>query len=316
MVVRFRQATSLLLITHARPDGDGLGSMAALAISARQQGKRARTLVPDKVPQRYAFLFGEEQPACGGDFADIAASADLIIILDTCSFTQLDSIQPQIRAAKDRIVVIDHHVTSDDVGSLRWLDPTAAAAGVMTAELLDVLGWPLSQPAAEALATAVTSDTGWLRFANTDPRCLRVMADLLEAGVRPDRLYAKLFQCDRPQRLALVGRMLATMELHYGDRLAVMAIRKSDFAATGAQPEETENLVNEALRIGSVESAVLMVEHGDLLRVSLRSRDRVDVAAVARIFGGGGHARAAGVRVSESIETFKAKLVAAFAALA
>ena len=167
---------------------------------------------------------------------------------------------------------------------------------------------------ATALATAITSDTGWLRFANTDSRCLRVMGRLLDAGVRPDRLYARLFQCDRVERLRLTARMLATLELHCGGQLAVMCIRKADFEASGAMLEETENLINEALRIGTVESVVLLVESGDLIRVSLRSRDAIDVAAVAKGFGGGGHSRAAGLRSVLPIDELKRQLVEAFVA--
>ena len=135
-----------------------------------------------------------------------------------------------------------------------------------------------------------------------------------------DKLYMRLFQCDRPQRLFLTTRMLQSLELHCGGRLATMMIRKADFDATGALPEETENLVNEALRIGCVETAILLVENGPasdgagpIIRVSLRSRDEVDVAAVAARFGGGGHARAAGLRRVMPIERFRDELVKACA---
>ncbi|MCY2923865.1 MAG: hypothetical protein NT031_00220, partial [Planctomycetota bacterium] len=133
-------------------------------------------------------------------------------------------------------------------------DTTAAAAGVMVAQLLAALEWPVGPVEAEALLAAVTSDTGWFRFANTDPGALRLAAEWVAMGIRPDALYARLYQTARPQQLALVARMLATLELHHTDKLAVMTIRQADFAATGARADETENLVNEALRIGSVES--------------------------------------------------------------
>lgn len=316
IVLRVRKAASLLIVTHARPDGDGLGSMAALAATGRRAGKRVATLVPDKVPERYAFLFAGEMPAPESEFERLADGADLIVIVDTCSFAQLDQLGPALRTRRDKIVVVDHHATADDVGSVQWLDSSAAAAGVMVAEIIEALGWPLEtnqgMDPAIALATAITSDTGWLRFANTDARCLGVMGRLIDVGVRPDKLYAQLFQCDRPQRLRLIARMLSTLELHFDDRLAVMCIRQADFAASGALPEETENLVNEALRIGCVESAVLLVETGTQVRVSLRSRDAIDVAAVAKGFGGGGHARAAGVRSNLPIDVIKSMLVQAF----
>lgn len=301
----------ILLVTHARPDGDGLGSMAAMYCWATAAGKTADLLVPDAVPQRYAFLFPDRQPASSADFAAQAERADLIVILDTCAFSQLDGLANTLPLHRSKIVVLDHHATADDIGSLQWVDSKAAAAGVMTAELLDALGWKGNARSAEALAVAITSDTGWLRFANTDGRCLRAMAKLMEAGIRPDQLYARLFQSDREERIRLMARMLSGMELRCGNRLAVLTIAQADFTATGALPEETENLINEALRIGSVDTSVLLVENNGGLRVSLRSRDAVDVAAVARLFGGGGHVRAAGFRSDQPLEAIKARLISA-----
>ncbi len=308
---RLQRSASMLIVCHARPDGDCLGAMAALAASARAAGKSAATLSPDKVPARYEFLFGSRLPAPATQFAALADAADVIVIVDTCAMAQLDVVGPQVQQRREKVVVIDHHATCDSLGDVQWIDNSASAAGVMVLEMIDVLNWPLPPEAAEAVMTALTTDTGWLRFANTDARCLAAAGRCITLGVRPDRLYQRLFQTDRPQRLALVGRMLATLELRAGDRLASMMIRKADFEATGALPEETENLVNEALRIGSVDTAILLVESGDCIRVSLRSRDAVNVAEVAKAFGGGGHARAAGVRVTCDIHDLRRKLVEA-----
>jgi phosphoesterase RecJ-like protein len=184
----------------------------------------------------------------------------------------------------------------------------------MIDELLTALDWPLDEPAAEALMTAVTTDTGWLRFANTDARALRAVGRWIERGVRTDQLYKKLYQTDRPARLRLIARMLHSLELFCDDRLAAMRIRRADFAASGATAEDTDNLVNESLRIGSVDTALLLSEQEDgVVRVSLRSRDLLDVASVARRFGGGGHARAAGFRGEQDIDALKDRLVAACA---
>lgn len=302
---------ALLIVTHARPDGDALGSMAALARAAQAAGKQARTLVPDGVPPRYEWLFPDGLPAAAGRFDALADEADLIVIVDTCSFEQLDGLEAPLRARRDKIVVIDHHATADDVGAVQWRDTSAAAAGVMVGELIAALDWPVDLATAEALTTAVATDTGWMRYANTDPRCLLALAGWFAAGVRPDKLYKRLYQCDRPERIQLLIRVLQSLELHCGGRLAAMTIRQADFQATGTRPDETENLVNEALRIGSVETAVLLVEMPDAIRVSLRSRDAVDVAAVAAQFGGGGHTRAAGLRTTGDIDALKHRLLAA-----
>jgi phosphoesterase RecJ-like protein len=321
---RLRAAKQLLCITHSRPDGDTLGSAAAVVKSARLAGKGGRVLVPDRVPARYDFLF-DAPPAGVADFEALADAADTIVVLDTSAAAQLDGVVEGLRRRREKVIVVDHHATSEDLGAVQWVDTSAAATGVLAEEILEALGWPMDLAVSEALAVAVTSDTGWLRFANTDARCLRTVARLLEdgpqgPGVRMDKLYMRLFQCDRPQRLRLTTRMLQSLELHCSERLATMMIRKADFDATGALPEETENLVNEALRVACVETAILLVESGPspegagpIIRVSLRSRDEVDVAAVAARFGGGGHARAAGLRLAMPIEKLRDELVKACA---
>lgn len=313
LLERLRAARSILLLTHARPDGDALGCVAALASAARRSGRRAEVFVPNEIPRRYAFLF-EAGPSVGApDLDRLADEAELILVADTCAFRQLDGLEGLLRAHRNKVAVIDHHLTRDDVGSLVWSDTTAAAAGIMVAELLKALAWPVSPEIAEALLVAITSDTGWFRFSNTDARALRVAAGLLEVGASLDRTFRRLFQTDRIERLRLLERMLASLRLHCDGRLALMTLRKGDFDDTGATEDETENLINEALRLNSVEVVVLLVESAEGVRASLRSRAVVDVADVACGFGGGGHARAAGFRAAENIDTLAQQVISAVA---
>ena len=310
---RLGQAGKLLAVSHARPDGDGLGSIAALAASARATGKTAHALTPDGPPLRYDFLFPDQPCATAEQFETLADSCDLIVVADTCAFAQLDSLEEALRARREKVVVIDHHATSDDVAAAQWIDTSAAATGVMVQEVIEALAWPIDTFVATALLTAITTDTGWLKFANTDARCLRAAAKLLETPIRTDKLYRRLYQTDRPERLRLMQRMLETLELHCDGQLAVMTIRRGDFEITGARADETENLVNEALRLGSVEAAVILIENADCIRASLRSRDSVNVAEIASRFGGGGHRRSAGLRAKEDIDTLKGQLTTACA---
>ena len=315
IVRRISAAERLLVVTHARPDGDALGSLAGICGAASSAGKQTAALVPGDVPARYDFLLAGCRPAPAERFAELAAWADAVVIVDTCALAQLDGLDDQLAAAREKIAVIDHHATADDIGSVRWLDTSAAAAGIMVGELLDALGWPVDIKVAEALLTAITTDTGWFRFANTDGRCLRAAARLLDAGVEGDKLYRRLFQADRPERMKLLSRALASLALPAGGRIATMKLRLGDFAATGASQDETENVVNEPLRMGRIEVSMLLTQTPDdggrCVRVSLRSRGGVDVAAVARRFGGGGHVQAAGLRTNEDIDALAEKLVKA-----
>jgi phosphoesterase RecJ-like protein len=302
----------MLLITHGRPDGDGLGSMRALAAAARGAGKDARMLVPGEIPARLGFMFDRQSPAGIDEFGALSEASDLIVILDTHALAQLDDLAEPLGGLSDKIVVVDHHSTGDPLSETVWIDTSAAATGVMVGEIIDALKWPMDAAIAEALLAAVLTDTGWLRFANTDGRCLRAVAHWTDMGVRPDILYRKIYQSDRPQRFMLMVRLLGSMEFYFDSQLAVMVLRSGDFDETGALRSETENMVNEALRIGTVESAILLVEDRDQVRGSLRSRDQVDVAALAGQFGGGGHRRAAGLRSGMRIDDLKAQLIAAW----
>ena len=306
-------ADSFLMLTHARPDGDGIGSLAALARSASASGKSCKIILPDGCPDKYLSLLEGLDVASAENFSKLAGDADLVLVIDTCSFGQLDTLAEPIKSIADKVLVIDHHASGEDVGSVRWVDTAAAASGVMILELLESLGWPVEIAVAEALAVAIVADTGWLKFANTDGRALRAMSRLVDIGVKTDVLFHRLFQCDKPSRLALIQRMLASMQLHIGGKLAVMVLTKTDFVDAGAGYDETENLVNEPFRIGSVEASVLLVETEDQIRVSLRSRELVNVAALAGKFGGGGHVRAAGLRSQLPIHELTNKIVHAFA---
>ncbi|MBT3199287.1 MAG: hypothetical protein HN350_05175 [Phycisphaerales bacterium] len=312
VVQRLTVAGSMLLITHARPDGDGLGSMQALACAARAAGKVSHTLVPGDVPERLKLLFDRTQIAGLDDFAKLADACELIVIIDTHALAQLDGLAETIGNYREKIVIIDHHSTGDPLSDTAWIDTSAAAAGIMIGEVIDELGWPMDAPIAEALLAAAMTDTGWLRFANTDGRCLRAVARWTDLGVRLDMLYRKIYQSDRPERMALMARLLGGMEFYFDSQLAVMSLRGIDFEQTGTLRSETENMVNEALRIGTVESALLIVEAEDQIRVSLRSRDEVDVAKLAGQFGGGGHRRAAGMRSTLPIDEIKKQLVTAW----
>lgn len=308
-------AGRMVVTTHIRPDADAIGSAAALRLSATAAGRHCRVVIPDAVPQRYTFLSGDDPPGGPADFAALAAEADRVVVVDTCTFMQLDPLAEALRPLRGKTVVIDHHATADDVAAVIWRDPSAAAAGVMVAELLEALDWPIPLPAGEALAAAIYTDTGWLRHPNTDARALGVITRLLEIGVRPGALYAKLYQSDRPERLGLLAAALASLELHAGGRVATVALTGADFDRTGAARDETEDFVNEPMRIGSVEASAMLVEQpGGEVRVSLRGKGAVDVAALARTFGGGGHTQAAGCTVAGDIASVRRLVVAACAA--
>jgi phosphoesterase RecJ-like protein len=311
IAARLDEAQHIVLCTHVNPDGDGLGSMLALARSARATGREARVVVAGDVPRKYRFLFDGETTLPVEELSASADWADLIVVVDTTATEQLGEMVAPLQGRPGKLAVIDHHAQGGQLSPVQWVDPSAAAAGLLVGDLLEELDWPVDRDVARCLTVAVVSDTGWMHFSNTDPRVLRAVAGWVEKGVQPDVLYDRLFQRDRVERLRLMARVIDSLELFHHSRLAVMVLRQEDFVQTGARREETENLINEALRVETVDVAIMLTETPEQVRVSLRSRCDVDVSAIAAKFGGGGHARAAGLKSDRPLDELRADLIRA-----
>jgi len=303
---------SILVTTHTRPDGDACGCVAAVTEVLRNSGKRVQALLLSPMPQWYAFVFAEQIPVLGKDLQveDLArgafADVDLVVLLDTNSYSQLTGLEDYLKQSVRPVLVIDHHVTSDKLGRVEISDATAGAAGLVLYEFLKYARWPITRTVAEALFVAIATDTGWFQLSNTDSRVYRSCAELVDLGVQPTELYKKLYQSFSHERFKLMVRMLNTLELHLDGRYASQHIVLEDFEKTGAAHQDTENLINECQRIGSVRVAALFVEQRDgRVRCSLRSRGEVDVSDLAAKFGGGGHKMASGTFLPGPIENAK-----------
>jgi len=277
------------------------------------------------VPQWYAFLFaglaryasGGKVPVLGEDIkleeltAGRLGQFDLIIIVDTNSASQLPQFDEYLKRSKTPVLVIDHHETSDGLGDVELIDRSAAAAGLVVLDLFKHAGWRLTESAARAIFVAAATDTGWFQFSNTDSRALRACAELIDAGAKPTQIHATLYQNFSQQRFALMVAMLNSLELHLDGRYAVMQISQQDFARTGAAYHDTENLINEAHRIGTVRASALFIELKDgRIRCSLRSRGGPDVSQIAAKFGGGGHTMAAGTYLPGPLENARKLILA------
>lgn len=294
-------ASDILITTHTRPDGDACGCVAALTEALRGLGKTVRPLFLSPVPSWYAFLFDEPVPVLRTDVQveELAQSpfgrCDLILIVDTNSYSQLPHFEEHLKRIDTPVLVIDHHVTSDGLGTVEIVDPTAAAAGLVVYDFFRAAGRPITAKMAEALFVAIATDTGWFQFNNTTSRVYRCAADLIDLGVSPTDLYDRLHHTFSQARFRLLVTMLDRLELHLDGRYAVQYLLQEDFVQTGAVYEDTENFINECHRIASVVVSTLLVElKDDRIRCSLRSRGAVDVSEIAAQFGGGGHKMAAG----------------------
>ena len=308
----------VLVTTHVRPDGDALGTAAAMVLGMRARGIDSHVLLLSHLPSKYAFVFKE----LGVDHTDVEKDwpesfslkdFDTLLVVDTGTWSQLPGLRERIANWKGPKLVVDHHLTQEDWADAKLVVTEAAAAGEIAAELLQQWDVELTTPIARALFLAIASDTGWFQFSNTRPFTLRLAAQLIEAGVNTDQLYQLLYQNERAERVALQTRAQESLELMADNRLAVMRVRKADFAETRANVPDTENLINVPLQIRTVEVSLLFTEppEGGQIRVSLRSKGSVDVARFAEQFGGGGHARAAGLKVNGTLQEVHDTVVSA-----
>jgi phosphoesterase RecJ-like protein len=292
-----RSHERFLLVSHIRPDCDALGSELGMAGVLESLGKTVRIVNGQATPPNLAFIDPAKrigvinqtvQPA---DLADI----EVLMILDTSAWAQLGPMSDFIRAFGGKKVIVDHHVSEDDIGAEQFKNTQAEATGRLVVEAAEALGVKLTPEMAMPLFAAVATDTGWFRFASTSAGTYQCAAKLIDAGASPAAIYAALYEQDTLGRMKLRGRILSRIESELGGRLAHTYVLKDDFKETGSLPSDTEDMVNFCLAIKGTDVAVIFVEqHGGGFKISFRSRSAVDCSQLAEIFSGGGHKAAAG----------------------
>ena len=322
----------VLVLTHAKPDGDAFGSVVALVAAVRRGGGEAYGVLVPPVPAALASRPGAALVSVWHDGAGVAGlpvppdAVALFVVVDTGAWSQVGPLRGVLEPRLDRTLVIDHHLSGDIEASDRLVDGAAAAACEVVADVITRL--PGADPAGlfadpvigEALFMGIASDTGWFRYANVRPATLELAATLIRAGVDHAELYQKLERAERPEKLALLTRALQSVKYVAGGRAALMSLRPADFVQTGAAPEETEGLIDLPQRVGDVRVTVLLTEspgapgEPPLTRMSFRSRhaadpaDTVNVAELAARLGGGGHARAAGAKAPRPVDAVYAEV--------
>lgn len=310
-IARALSAARRVLVTmHRSPDGDALGSALGLALTLEHAGKQVVVYSADGVPAGLRFLPGAERvvPSVAAD-----ARFDATVACDAGHPSRLGPDLPD-PVRRGVLINLDHHATTPPFGDLNLLDTGAAAVGVLVHRVALCMGLPVPADAAAALFVSLLTDTGSFRYSNTDPQVLRVAADLVEWGARPAALASAIWETNSPERLALLAQVLPTLALQQGGRVAVMTVTAEAVARAGTAEETADGFVSYPRSIQGVEVAVLLREEGAGYRVSLRAQGRVDVAAIASRFGGGGHSAAAGLTLAAPREQALDTLLQAIAA--
>ncbi|MBP1771250.1 MAG: phosphoesterase RecJ domain protein [Holophagaceae bacterium] len=307
----------VLLTTHENPDGDGVGAAIALAAHLRTRGKEARIVVTPALPENLRFLDPEgwiEAYAPDGAHQDLAAWPDAWLLIDASEPHRMGALFGAFEGTRAVRACLDHHLKDAPKGfDEEFTDSTASASTELVYDLVRPrVGGDLPPVMAQALYAGLVSDTGNFRHSNTTPKVHHAAADLIAQGVHPARTFNALYQTATPAKLKLFGRAMGGLQLRDGGRFAYVSVTRADLSACGATHEDLDDLVEEPRKLKGVEVAALFSETADgRAKVSLRSRERVDVNAVCRQFGGGGHRLASGAKVAQPLDAFMAQVEAA-----
>lgn len=298
-----RDGASFLVAAHESPDGDAIASTLALANALREMGKEVVAYNADPIPQKLKFLPGADTLV---NHVAEQARYDVGIVLDAGELrrAKIDAV------AMCKVTInIDHHPYSEDFGDIYCVDTDASATAVLIYRILKHLGYSVSAAVAENIYTAILSDTGSFRYSSANPEAFSVAGEMVACGVDPWKVAGGLYESQEAERLRLLAKSLATLEISACGRIAAIYATEKMFRDVEAGAELSDSFVNYPRSIHGVEVAVFLRELApDAYKLGMRSKGAVDVGSLARELGGGGHHNAAGAEVNGKIEQVIADL--------
>ncbi len=304
-----RDAKTIALCCHISPDGDTVGSALALRLGLEQLGKQTTLCCQDKIPDILAFLPGADR-FCDPD--KVEGPFDLLLCVDISDEKRMGRCISLVQKAA-HTAQVDHHGTNTRYAQANAVDGSAPANAIIVRELLERLGCEITADMALCLAVGLSTDTGHLVYNSTTPEAYRMMGEMVEAGADIAEAYRRLYR-ERPVRqVRLLAKALDSLTFHHGGEVTSLHLTRQDFADCGALSEDAEIIVNYGLDIIGVKMCVFAREHGDGVKLSLRSIAPYNVAQVALLFGGGGHAQAAGATVQMPLVETLRQVTAAMA---
>lgn len=295
------RAGSVLVTSHARPDGDAIGSVLAMAMILRQMGKTAEMTLSDRVPLLYRSLPGAGEIRRLNSVTD---GYDAVVLLEC------DSVErTRLRGLDNRLLInIDHHASGRRFADINWIDTTAAAVAEMVYRLARAAAIRITPEIAACLYTAVLTDTGSFCYEGTDAHTFELAADLVRRGADPVRIARMTYFSNPLSKMKLLGTALAN--LHQDGPLCWLWVTTEDMKQSGAIEEDCEGIVNYAISIEGVEIATFLRElPNGAVRMSMRSKGAINVAAIAEAFGGGGHENASGCTLPGPLAQARARVL-------
>lgn len=290
-----------LVVSHVQPDGDAVSSTLAVGWLLSCLGKKYTMLNEGPIPQRMEYLWHADEIVNLAD-GELPRKYSNVICVDCADFQRVGLTQQYF--ANDALIVnIDHHPTNNGYGSVTLIKPDAAATAEILFDLLKTFQVEWNIDIATAIYTGLLTDTGGFRYSNTSPKVMAAVSELLAMGVNGPELAETLLEEMTLAQVKVLNRALSTLELSPEGDIAWVYVTPQDMIDCNASNEDLEGIVNYPRNIRGVEVGILFkVIHQQAVKVSLRSAGKVDVAALAQTFGGGGHTRAAGARIEAELD--------------
>ncbi len=308
---RLRDARRVAVTTHINADGDACGSAAALVRLLPQMGIDAHVVNPTPWPSIFNYLLGPDVSDRSSQGSKALRDIDALVILDVSDMSRLGHLAETARKLTVPRIVIDHHAPSDEpAGELLMDDPAACATGELLFDFATALDLEITPPIAEALYTAILTDTGGFRYANTTPRCHSSAAVLLTRGVDPETMYRRIYASLSPGRIYLRRDALHTVGHDAAHGISWICVTADALERYDVSPEDLDGIVEHPRSIAGTRLALFFRDLGyGKVKVSFRSTGSVDVNRFAREFGGGGHAKASGALIPGTLEQVRERVV-------
>ena len=298
------KAGSIVITVHVQPDGDALGSMLAMMIYLKSIGKNVCMTLGEKIeiPSQYKWMPTVDEITDFNDCSITCGDNDLLLTLDCASEHRLGLMEDNLSKFKT-VIDIDHHIDNSKFGTINVIDFEAAATCEIVYNILCELGAEITPDMANCLYAGVVTDTGRFQYSNTGAGTLRIAADLIDLGAEPNEIFHNIYENISFGGLKLMARIIERARIIADSKLAYSYIKSSDLAECGVTMAETETFIDQLRKAKEADAAVILKETTDgKLRASLRSKGYIDIAAVAREAGGGGHRNAAGATFEMSVE--------------
>lgn len=306
------QARTVALSTHVNSDGDGCGSETALARLLAQRGIDVRIVNPTPWPLMFRFLLGQDVRDETPRGATALREVERLVVLDISDIKRLGTLADAVRGLRPKPLTIDHHLPGEEApGDIVVSDTAACATGELIFDFAMVMGLEITPAVATSIYTAILTDTGGFRFSNTTARCLSVASHLVASGVDPEEMYRRIYASVPAGRIRLLAEALRTIEADFVTGIATIDIEAGQLERHNVTPEDLDGVAEYPRSIEGIRLALLFRDlgHGKV-KVSFRSIGRVDTNAIAKRFGGGGHAKAAGALVEGTLAEVKRKVLA------